>query len=99
MGLVERTVGARGRPGGYHLTEAGHGLTPVVWAMGHWAAEWVFGDPSEADCDGLSLIWRLHQHAIPSKLPVERTIVHIVLTGHGAAEGWLELSRSGATEQ
>ena len=97
LGLVEREVGPRGRAGAYRLTEAGHALTPVVWAMGHWAAEWVFGDPTEADCDGLSLIWRLHQHAISSKLPAQRTIVHVVLTGHGAAEGWLELSRSGAT--
>ncbi|SDO66207.1 DNA-binding transcriptional regulator, HxlR family [Pedococcus dokdonensis] len=97
LGLVEREVSGRGRAGAYLLTESGLALTPVVWAMGHWAAEWVFGDPSEADCDGLSLIWRLHQHAIPTKLPPQRTIVHVVTTGHGAAEGWLELSRSGAT--
>ena len=35
LGLVERSVGARGRPGGYTLTESGHAITPVVWAMGH----------------------------------------------------------------
>ena len=37
--------------------------------MGHWAAEWTFGDPEDEDCDGLSLMWRLHQHAITAKLP------------------------------
>jgi hypothetical protein len=75
------------------LTPAGESLTPIVWAMGHWAAEWVFGDPTDDDCDGLSLIWRAHQHAIPAKLPETRTIVHIVLTGKGGAEGWLDIER------
>lgn len=97
MGLVEREVGERGRPGRYSLTPAGDALTPIVWAMGHWAAEWVFGDPTDDDCDGLSVIWRLHQHAVPSKLPATRTVVHVVLTGKGAAEGWLAIERSGVT--
>jgi hypothetical protein len=44
-------------------------VTPIVWAIGHWAAEWIFGDPAEEDCDGRSLMWRLHQHANPAKLP------------------------------
>ena len=65
--------------------------------MGQWAAEWKFGEPTEQDCDGLSVIWRLHQHAIPGKLPAERTIVHLVLTGTNGAEGWLELDPTGAT--
>ena len=69
MGLVDRRQGGRGLPGGYTLTPAGEALTPIVWAMGHWAAEWVFADPTDEDCDGLSLLWRLHQHAVPAKLP------------------------------
>jgi DNA-binding HxlR family transcriptional regulator len=97
QGLVAREPGDRGRAGRYDLTEAGHAITPIVWAMGHWAAEWVFGDPTEDDCDGLSLIWRLHQHAIPGRLPVARTIVHLVLTGTNGAEGWLEISRAGVS--
>ncbi|MFC6006209.1 winged helix-turn-helix transcriptional regulator [Angustibacter luteus] len=97
QGLVRREVSTRGRPGRYVLTEAGEGLTPIVWAMGHWAAEWVFGDPTDEDCDGLSVIWRLHQHAIPAKLPATRTVVHFALTGPGAAEGWLAVDSSGAT--
>jgi DNA-binding HxlR family transcriptional regulator len=97
MGLVDREVAARGHSGRYVLTPAGEALTPIVWAMGHWAAEWMFGDPTEADCDGLSLIWRLHQHAVPTKLPTTRTIVHLTLTGTGAAEGWLEIDRAGVS--
>jgi DNA-binding HxlR family transcriptional regulator len=97
LGLVDREVGERGRTGRYALTSAGEALTPIVWAMGHWAAEWMFGDPSDEDCDGLSVIWRLHQHAIPAKLPSSRTVVHLVLTGTGGAEGWLEIERPGVS--
>lgn len=96
-GLVNRQVSKRGATGRYVLTPAGESLTPIVWAMGHWAAEWVFGDPTDEDCDGLSLIWRVHQHAIPGKLPETRTIVHMVLTGTGGAEGWLDIERPGIT--
>lgn len=97
LGLVDREVNGRGRAGGYTLTASGEALTPIVWAMGQWAADWLFGDPTEGDCDGLSVIWRLHQHAVPAKLPATRTVVHLVLTGAGAAEGWLKLDASGAT--
>lgn len=96
-GLVDREVGGRGRAGRYALTPAGEALTPIVWAMGHWAAEWEFGDPTDESCDGLSLIWRTHQHAIPTKLPEHRTVVHLVLTGTGGAEGWLDIERPGVT--
>jgi len=96
-GLLVREQGPRGRPGRYTLTPAGEGLVPIVWAMGHWAAEWVFTDPVEEDCDGLSLIWRMHQHAIPEKLPPKRTVVHVVLTGTNGAQGWLEMDSTGAT--
>ena len=67
LGLVVRHAGAAGKPGRYDLTPAGEALTPIVWAMGQWAAEWKFGEPTEQDCDGLSVIWRLHQHAIPDE--------------------------------
>ena len=96
-GLVRREPGAPGRPGRYTLTPAGQSVTPIVWAVGHWAAEWIFGDPAEEDCDGLSLMWRLHQHANPAKLPRQRTVVHLTLTGAGAAEGWLDIARAAVT--
>ena len=96
-GLVRREAGEPGRPGRYTLTESGEALTPVVWAIGHWAAEWVFGDPTEEDCDALSLMWRMHQHANPARLPEQRTVVHLVLTGTGGAEGWLAIERRAVT--
>lgn len=94
-GLMTHEAGQPGRPGVYAFTPAGQALTPIVWAMGHWAAEWVFGDPGDDDCDGLSLIWRTHQLAIPAKLPATRTVVHLVLTGAGGAQGWLDIQRPG----
>ena len=96
-GLMKHEASQPGRSGAYELTPAGEALTPIVWAMGHWAAEWIFGDPSDEDCDGLSLIWRTHQFAIPSKLPETRTVVHLVLTGTGGAQGWLDIERPGIT--
>jgi DNA-binding HxlR family transcriptional regulator len=92
QGLVTRRDAERGRAGAYHLTEAGEALSPIVWSMGQWASEWVFSDPTDEECDGLGLIWRLHQFAVPTKLPSERTVVHLNLTGPGAAEGWLGIA-------
>ena len=86
-----------GHPGTYALTAAGQALTPVIWAMGAWAAEWMFGDPGQEHCDGLTLIWRTHQVAIPARLPETRTVVHLVLTGAGGAQGWLDIQRPGIT--
>jgi len=93
QGLIVREAADRGRPGRYTLTDAGWALTPIVWAMGQWAAEWIFNDPDDEDCDGLSLIWRMHQHAIVDRLPRRRTLVQVSLTGPGAAEGWLDMER------
>ena len=92
-GLVCREPGPRGRPGRYALTPAGTSVIPIIWSIGHWAAEWIFGDPADEDCDGLSIMWRLHKQAIGTKLPQQRTVVHLVLTGVGAAEGWLKIER------
>jgi DNA-binding HxlR family transcriptional regulator len=96
-GLMTHETGRRGRPGIYTLTAAGEALTPIVWAMGHWAAEWMFGDPNDEECDGLSLIWRTHQYAVPANLPETRTVVHLVLTGPGGAQGWLDIQRPAIT--
>jgi hypothetical protein len=61
------------------------------------AAEWTFGDSEDEDCDGLSLMWRLHQRAITAKLPRQRTVLHMTLAGAGAAEGWLNIDRGAIT--
>jgi len=69
-------------------------VTPVIWAIGHWAAEWIFADPTDADRDGLSVMWNLHKQAIAANLPRQRTVLHLKLTGPGGAQGWLDIERS-----
>jgi DNA-binding HxlR family transcriptional regulator len=96
-GVIRRDVAPVGRPGRYSLTPAGEELSVIVWEMGHWAAKWMFSDPTEHDCDGLSLLWRMHQQADIDKLPPTRTTVHVVLTGVGGAEGWLDITAEGMT--
>ena len=96
-GLVRRQTTSTGRAGGYELTTAGEALSPIVWAMGHWAAEWMFTDPTENDWDGLTLIWRMHQQANREKLPKTPTVVHVRLSGAGGAEGWLKIDAEGMT--
>ncbi|OAA29607.1 putative transcriptional regulator [Frankia sp. EI5c] len=90
-GLVRKEEAPRGQQVRYQLTESGAALSAVVWSIGQWAAEWMFGDPVEEECDGLTLMWRLHQCAIMDALPHRRTVVHLLLTGAGAAEGWLDI--------
>jgi len=92
-GLVCREAGSPGRPGSYTLTPAGESATPVVWAIGHWAAEWIFADLIDEDCDGLSVMWHLHKQAIAARLPRQRTVLHLALAGAGAAQGWLDIER------
>ena len=96
-GLMQHEATGPGHAGAYRLTPAGQALTPIVWAIGAWAAEWTFGDPSDEQCDGLTLIWRTHQMAVPAKLPENRTVVHLVLTGPGGAQGWLDIQGRGIT--
>jgi DNA-binding HxlR family transcriptional regulator len=96
-GIVERTVDDAGRTTEYRLTAAGRELEPVVWALGHWAARWSFGDPADDELDVGWLVWRLHQYVIADHLPVRRTVVQFVLNGPGGGEGWLVLDRGVST--
>jgi DNA-binding HxlR family transcriptional regulator len=96
-GLLRREPAARGQSVHYTLTEAGQALVPIVWTLGQWAARYLYTDPTEEHCDGLSLLWRMHQRADDAKLPENRTVVQVVLTGVGGAKGWLDIDRNGMT--
>lgn len=95
-GLVAHEASAPGRPGRYVLTPAGEALTPVVRALGRWAAQWQFDDPT-GDGDGRAVLWRLAQLASAPDLPLERTVVRLRVTGPRGAEGWLVADRRGIT--
>jgi DNA-binding HxlR family transcriptional regulator len=96
-GLLLREPAARGQSVRYTLTEPGQALVPIVWTIGQWAARYLYTDPTEEDCDGLSLLWRMHQRADDTSLPKSRTVVHVILTGVGGTEGWLDIDRDGMT--
>lgn len=96
-GILERTVDETGRTSEYRLTPAGRELEPIVWALGHWAARWSFGDPSDEELDAGWLVWRLHQSVVPGNLPGQRTVVQFVLEGPGGGEAWLVLDKGGST--
>ena len=81
--LVDRGLVERIEDGGieYHLTPAGEDLQPIIWAVGHWAARWAFGDPEKAQLDIAWLVWRMRQHLDPERLPTRRTTVEFRATG------------------
>lgn len=70
LGIVERRQGPT-----YHLTQAGKDLEGVVWGMGLWAMQWLFGDPAKEHLDGAHLLWRVRQRVVPENLPPGRTVV------------------------
>jgi DNA-binding HxlR family transcriptional regulator len=96
-GLLRRDAGPRGRSVHYSLTDAGQELVPIIWSIGGWAARWLYTDPTSQHCDGVSLLWRMHQRADEANLPRTRAVVHVILTGVGGTEGWLDIDRDGMT--
>jgi DNA-binding HxlR family transcriptional regulator len=48
-GVVERRPTGTGDASGYHLTDGGEELRPVVMALGEWAARRAFGEPEPAE--------------------------------------------------
>jgi len=96
-GVLRRQSAEQGNAVRYTLTEAGQELVPIIWSIGSWAARWLYTDPTDDDCDGVSLLWRMHQRADNASLPKSRTVVHVILTGVGGAEGWLDIDADGMT--
>jgi DNA-binding HxlR family transcriptional regulator len=96
-GLLRREPGTSGRTVRYTLTDAGAELVPTIRSIGSWAARWMYTDPTEQHCDGLSLLWRMHQRADEANLPTMPTVVHVILSGPGGTEGWLDVDRDGMT--
>jgi DNA-binding HxlR family transcriptional regulator len=96
-GIVDRAIDETGRTSEYRLTQAGAELEPVVWALGHWAAKWSFGDPEDEELDVAWFAWRLHQHVQTERLPDERVVVQITADGPGGGLAWIVLDRAGST--
>lgn len=91
LGLIER------RPGpSYHLTPAGRDLEAVVWGIGDWAMQWLFGDPAKEHFDGAHLMWRVRQRIVDDAIPARRTVVEFNFPGaHRGRRIWLLLDPAG----
>ncbi|WP_213451380.1 winged helix-turn-helix transcriptional regulator [Rhizomonospora bruguierae] len=76
-------------PGGYELTAAGQALAPLVWQLGDWARQWLFGHPDPAQLDAGWLLWRLRQIVRHDRLPPGRTVLEFQFTDDPQGTGWL----------
>ncbi|HVF74645.1 MAG TPA: helix-turn-helix domain-containing protein [Acidimicrobiales bacterium] len=70
IGVLERRPGPT-----YHLTQSGRDLESVVFGIGDWAMQWLFGDPAKEHLDGSHLVWRVRQAVVTENLPTGRTVV------------------------
>lgn len=76
---------------GYHLTQAGAALRPVLIAIGEWTVEWRFPLPEDSESDSALMLWRMYQGLDPATLPSTRTTLEIVFTDAHPDRGWLVL--------
>ena len=91
LGVLERRPGPT-----YHLTPSGRDLEAVVFGLGDWAKQWLFGDPAKEHLDGGHLVWRVRQRVVIENLPESRTVVRFDFPG--ALRGkciWLLLDPAG----
>ncbi len=84
-GLVER------RPSGYHLTDAGTDLRPVLRALGQWAARWAFGEPDPGELDSALLMRWIGRHMRTDRLPPRRVVVQFDFAVPKVRRYWLVL--------
>ena len=91
VGIVERRPGPT-----YHLTPSGADLEAVVFGLGEWAMQWMFGDPAKEHHDGAHLIWRVRQRVVTDAIPAKRTVVEFNFpAAHKGKRIWLLLDPAG----
>jgi DNA-binding HxlR family transcriptional regulator len=74
-GLLERRAG-NGRGVGYHLTEAGEELRPVVALLGMWGQRWVRSHYTAGEFDAGLLLWDVRRFVAPRGLGDGRVVVN-----------------------
>lgn len=99
-GLLHRRPIA-GTRGGYHLTEAGEALRPIVAALGYWALNHLSAEVTRDQLDPGFLMWALRIRTDLSALPEKRVVVRFEFSGVPASRNrlkvmWMVLERDGA---
>jgi DNA-binding HxlR family transcriptional regulator len=94
-GLVARSIDDAGPK--YELTPAGRALEPIVWAIGDWAVEWLFGEPKKHQLDPLLLLWWMRGNVRLAVLPPRRTTIEFEFTGRPHKRCWLVIHKREVT--
>lgn len=90
-GVVERRPTLDGLPAGYHLTEGGEELRPVVMALGEWAARRAFGDPEPSELKPEVLMGWMARRVNRELLLNRRVLVRFDLRGTPKRWWWMIL--------
>lgn len=93
FGVVERRAAEGGGSGCYYLTPAGQELAEVAIGLGDWAKRWGHTQIGSHNLDPDFLLWDMHRGIIVDRLPAQRTVVRIELTGSCSRVYWLVLER------
>ena len=92
-GIVERR--SAGRRVTYHLTESGHELADVCYALGVWGTRWLDHQPS--DLDAYMALWYFTVLVDRAALPAQLVVVRVDLTDESRPNRyWMLLDRSGS---
>ena len=79
------------RDDGYHLTEAGQELGPIVIACGNWGKRWAERKIKDADVDVALLMWDMRRRIDLDALPSREVVVEMEFRGAPRGKGrfWL----------
>jgi DNA-binding HxlR family transcriptional regulator len=64
----------------YRLTEAGHGLQPVIEAVGIWGQTWLETEASLENLDPELLMWDMRRNINPTPMPRRRSTIQVIFT-------------------
>lgn len=85
-------IEADANEGGYHFTDAGADLHPVLEVLGAWAIRWRFPRPSGDQLDPQLLMWRIRNGLDHDQVPDRRVVVQLDFVDERAQRGWLLLN-------
>lgn len=92
-GVIERLVAPTGRATGYHLTQAGVELQPIVDALVEWGAKWAFGEPEPSELDPMLLLWWMQYGIYTERLPPHRVVVEFNFRGVRESNYWMVIEK------